>query len=69
MSSNPNLTAQVQALLAEAIQAKPDWFVTHDKEHFLKSRYRDHLPFTIGTPGDLIQSIRNDLIRYGKSPK
>ena len=47
-------------ILAEAIHAKPDWFVTHDKEHFLKSRSKIKLPFEIGTPGDLIQRFKED---------
>ncbi len=47
-------------VLAEAICAEPDWFVTHDKEHFLKSRGRINLPFEIGTPGDLIQRLKDD---------
>ena len=47
-------------VLAEAIRAKPDWFVTHDKEHFLKSRIKIKLPFEIGTPGDLIQRFKED---------
>ena len=45
-------------VLAEAICAGPDWFVTHDKEHFLKQKPRLKLPFTVGTPADLIQSIK-----------
>ena len=61
--------AKVQALvryapdahvLAEAINSKPDWFVTHDKEHFLKSRAKLSLPFEIGTPGDLLQRFKED---------
>lgn len=47
-------------VLAEAIQTKPDWFVTHDKEHFLKRRNIIKLPFEIGTPGDLIQKFKDD---------
>ena len=47
-------------VLAEAINAKPDWFVTHDKEHFLKSHGKFELPFEIGTPGDLIQRFKDD---------
>ena len=56
-------------VLAEAISAEPGWFVTHDKEHFLKG----HIPtlldgmgkgasltFQIGTPGDLIQTLKGD---------
>jgi predicted nucleic acid-binding protein len=47
-------------VLAEALRAKPDWFVTHDKEHFLKSRSKIKLPFEIGTPGDLLQRFKDD---------
>jgi predicted nucleic acid-binding protein len=47
-------------VLAEAIHPKPDWFVTHDKEHFLKSRSKIRQPFEIGTPGDLIQRFKED---------
>jgi len=48
-------------VLAEAIQAKVDWFVTHDKDHFLKARLKIKLRFEIGTPGDLIQRYIDDL--------
>ncbi len=47
-------------VLAEAICAHPDWFVTHDKAHFLKSRAKIQLPFEIGTPGDVIQKFKDD---------
>lgn len=47
-------------VLAEAIRAKPDWFVTHDKAHFLKGRGKIKLPFEMGTPGDLIQKFKDD---------
>jgi len=47
-------------VLAESIQAQPDWFVTHDKEHFLKQRGKITLSFEIGTPGDLIQRLKED---------
>lgn len=47
-------------VLAEAIKAQPDWFVTHDKEHFLNAREQIDLPFEIGTPGDLIQAFMDD---------
>jgi predicted nucleic acid-binding protein len=46
---------------AEAIGARPDWFVTHDKEHFLKERKVSDLTFSIGTPGDLIQALKDDI--------
>jgi putative PIN family toxin of toxin-antitoxin system len=45
-------------VLAEAIHTKPDWFVTHDKEHFLKSRSKFNVPFEIGTPGDFLQKLK-----------
>jgi predicted nucleic acid-binding protein len=45
---------------AEAISARPDWFVTHDKEPFLKKRKGPGLTFSIGTPGDLIQALKDD---------
>jgi predicted nucleic acid-binding protein len=50
-------------VLAEAILAKPDWFVTHDKEHFLKHRSRIDLPFEIGTPGDVLQRYKDEFIQ------
>jgi predicted nucleic acid-binding protein len=46
-------------VLAEAICAKPDWVVTHDKEHFLNQKPEPKLAFAIGTPEDLIQSIKD----------
>jgi predicted nucleic acid-binding protein len=46
-------------VLAEAISARPDWFVTRDKEHFLKER-KASVIFSIGTPGDLIQALKAD---------
>ncbi len=46
-------------VLAEAICAEPDWFITHDKEHFLNQKPESKLAFAIGTPGDLIQSIKD----------
>jgi predicted nucleic acid-binding protein len=48
-------------VLAEAIRAEPDWLVTHDKEHFLNEKLELKLAFAIGTPGDLIQSIKDGL--------
>lgn len=47
-------------VLAEAMLAKPDWFVTHDKEHFLKHRSRINLSFEIGTPGDVLQRFKDE---------
>ena len=47
-------------VLAEAMIAKPDWFVTHDKEHFLKHRSKIKLPFEIGTPEDVLQWFKDN---------
>lgn len=47
-------------VLAEAMLAEPDWFLTHDKEHFLKHRNKINLAFEIGTPGDVIQRLKDD---------
>ena len=47
-------------VLAEAIRAEPDWFVTHDKEHFLKTKKGINLSFEIGTPGDLLQKFKDE---------
>ncbi|MDY6846578.1 MAG: PIN domain-containing protein [Chloroflexota bacterium] len=44
-------------ILAEALTAGPDWFVTHDKAHFLKPKLDSQLPFRIGTPGDVIEFL------------
>jgi len=47
-------------VLAEAIRAEADWFVTHDKEHFLKAKKGINLSFEIGTPGDLLQTFKDE---------
>jgi hypothetical protein len=47
-------------VLAEAIGEELDWFVTHDKEHFLKETKVSEQNFQVDTPGDLIQSITGD---------
>jgi predicted nucleic acid-binding protein len=47
-------------VLAEAISSEPDWFITHDKVHFLSANPDSNLTFRIGTPGDLIQSLENE---------
>jgi predicted nucleic acid-binding protein len=47
-------------VLAEAIRAKADWFVTHDKEHFLKAKIVIQPPFEIGSPGDLLQKFKDE---------
>lgn len=38
-------------IFAEAMAADPDWFITHDRAHFLNERARFEVPFQLGTPG------------------
>lgn len=40
-------------VLAEVIEAQPDWFLIHDRQHFL-SVSTGVLSFRIGTPGDFL---------------
>jgi predicted nucleic acid-binding protein len=47
-------------VLAETIGAEPDWFITHDKEHFLHIPQDSRLAFRIGTPGDLLQALEDE---------
>ncbi len=49
-------------ILAEAIQANPDWFLSHDHQHLLKVP-PDALPFQLGTPGDLLNWLKSRTIR------
>ena len=48
-------------VLAEAMQATPDWFVSHDREHFLDNPGLANLPFQIGSPGDILAWFRTQL--------
>lgn len=48
--------------LAQAISAKPNWFVSHDKEHFIGNAGLNDLPFRIGTPGDVIAWLRTQMV-------
>lgn len=47
-------------ILAEALEAQADWLVTHDVRHVLAIP-PDALPLRIGTPGDLLQWLRQSL--------
>lgn len=47
-------------VLAEAIAAEPDWFITLDKAHFLNVDLGSRLTIRIGTPGDLIQALEDE---------
>ena len=45
-------------VLTEAITSGADWFITHDKKHFLNKKSTINLPIRIGTPGDFIQYLQ-----------
>jgi predicted nucleic acid-binding protein len=47
-------------VLAEAIGAEPDWFISHDKAHFLSANPGSSLTIRIGTPGDLIEALEEE---------
>ena len=47
-------------VLAEAMSAEPDWFITHDKTHFLNANLSSSLSIRIGTPGDLFQALEDE---------
>jgi predicted nucleic acid-binding protein len=46
------------SILAQAIASHCEWFVTHDKEHFLDNPALNELPFQVGAPGDFINWLR-----------
>lgn len=51
-------------VLAEAMRANPDWFITHDKAHSLNEKQEMNLSFQIGTPGDMLQIIKVEFSKY-----
>ncbi len=52
-------------ILAEAIQANPDWLLSHDQQHWLKVQ-TEELSFRIGTPGDFLNWLKQDMLRIGR---
>ena len=48
-------------VLAQAMAAKSDWLVSHDKKHFVGNPGLDDLSFKLGTPGDVIAWLREYL--------
>jgi predicted nucleic acid-binding protein len=47
-------------VLAEAMATEPDWFITHDKDHFLNANLGTNFTIRIGTPEDLIQALEDE---------
>ena len=52
-------------ILAKAMAAETDCFITHDKAHFLDANLGTAVSFRIGTPGDLIQALEDDFTQFG----
>ena len=48
-------------ILAEALAAQADYFVTLDRKHFLENPRTSTLPFLLGTAGDLLAHLRKTL--------
>ncbi len=51
-------------VLAEAMAARPDWFLTNDRQHFLNPSPGE-LPFRIGPPGDFLAWFRERMLKLG----
>ena len=53
-------------VLAAALEARPDFFVTLDRKHFLnRPDLSSRIPFPIGTPGDAVQWWRDRALSQG----
>ena len=53
-------------IVADAMRAKVDYLVTLDKRHLLgNAALSRHLPFPVGTPGDLLAHLRQQLGTLG----
>jgi predicted nucleic acid-binding protein len=48
-------------VLAQAIFSHPDWFVSHDQAHFLDNPALNDLAFRVGTLGDVIAWLREQI--------
>ena len=52
--ADPNFSGDGR-VLADAWQARADFFITLDRQHFLDNEHlRAALPFPLGTPGDFL---------------
>lgn len=49
-------------IVAEALACQADFLVTHDQQHLLRNPRLDVLPFRVGTPGDCLAWLRQQLI-------
>ena len=49
-------------IVAEALACQADFLVTHDQQHLLHNPRLDVLPFRVGTPGECLAWLRQQLI-------
>jgi predicted nucleic acid-binding protein len=57
-------------ILAAAIAAPANYFVTLDRHHFLDhAKMRQAVPFVVGTPGDFLAWFRKRLAAMATSPR
>ena len=47
-------------VLAEARSDEPDWFITHDRAHYIDVNPESSLTIYISTPGDLIHAMEDE---------
>jgi predicted nucleic acid-binding protein len=51
-------------VMAAALQAEAEYFVTLDRKHFLdNAMLRTEMPFPLGTPGDALAWLRSRLVQ------
>ncbi len=54
-------------IVAEALACRADYLVTHDQEHLLRNPRLDVLPLKVGTPGDCLAWLRQQLMAGGET--
>lgn len=54
-------------IAAEALACQADYLVTHDQEHLLRNPRLDVLPCKVGTPGDCLAWLRQQLMAGGEN--
>lgn len=60
-ASAVTVTTPDARVLAEALTARVNYFVTLDREHFVDNPRTGKLPFLVGTPGDFLAWFRDRL--------
>ena len=49
-------------IVAEALACRADYLVTHDEQHLLRNSRLSVLPWRVGTPGDCLTWVRQQLL-------